>query len=57
VSLLQIREVDVENVLRSLRSYGPVTALNLPRGGAAAQAFEALGGKLIVRQREMLLTL
>jgi ribosomal protein S18 acetylase RimI-like enzyme len=57
VSLLQIGDVDVENVLRSLRMYGPVTALNLPRGGGAARAFETLGGKLIVRQREMLLTL
>jgi ribosomal protein S18 acetylase RimI-like enzyme len=57
VSLLQIGGADLENVLRSLRAYGPVTALNLPRGGAAASAFEALGGKLIVRQREMLLTL
>jgi hypothetical protein len=29
----------------------------LPPGGPAAEAFEALGGKLVVRQREMLLTL
>jgi ribosomal protein S18 acetylase RimI-like enzyme len=56
-SLLQIGGGDAVNVLRSLRAYGPVSALNLPPGGPAAEAFEALGGKLVVRQREMLLTL
>jgi ribosomal protein S18 acetylase RimI-like enzyme len=57
VSLLQIGGHDPEAVIRSLRAYGPVTALNLPRDGAAAKAFEALGGTMVVRQREMLLEL
>ena len=57
VSLLQIGGTDLEDILRSLRAYGPVTALNLPSGGAAAEAFEALGGSMAVRQREMLLDL
>ena len=57
VSVLQIGGDELEEVLRSLRAYGPVSALNLPRDGAAAQAFEALGGKMVVRQREMVLDL
>jgi ribosomal protein S18 acetylase RimI-like enzyme len=57
VSLLQIGGAQLEDVVRSLRAYGPVTALNLPRGGAPARAFEALGGTMAIRQREMLLDL
>jgi ribosomal protein S18 acetylase RimI-like enzyme len=57
VSVLQIGGGDLEDALRSLRAYGPVSALNLPRGGAAAQAFEALGGTMVVRQRELVLSL
>jgi ribosomal protein S18 acetylase RimI-like enzyme len=57
VSLLQIGGAQLEDILRSLRAYGPVTALNLPRGGAPARAFEALGGTMAIRQREMLLDL
>jgi hypothetical protein len=57
VSLLQIGGDEVEDVVRSLQAYGPVTALNLPRDGAAAKAFAALGGTMVVRQREMLLDL
>jgi ribosomal protein S18 acetylase RimI-like enzyme len=55
VSLLQIGGERLEELLRALRAYGPVHALNLPRDGAAARAFAALGGTLIVRQHEMLL--
>ncbi len=55
VSLLQIGGGDLEDVLRSLRAYGPVLALNLPRDAAAAKAFAALGGTMVVRQREMVL--
>lgn len=57
VSLLQIGGAQLEDVLCSLRAYGPVTALNLPRGGAPARAFEALGGTMAIRQLEMLLDL
>jgi ribosomal protein S18 acetylase RimI-like enzyme len=56
VSLLQLGGDDLEDVVRSLRAYGPVTALNLPGGGPAAEAFAALGGTMVVRQREMVLS-
>jgi ribosomal protein S18 acetylase RimI-like enzyme len=55
VSLLQIGGGDLEDVVRSLRAYGPVTALNLERGAPAAQASAALGATMVVRQREMVL--
>lgn len=57
VLLLQIGGDALENVLRSLSAYGVIDALNLPRDGAAAKAFAALGGTLVVRQRELLLEL
>jgi ribosomal protein S18 acetylase RimI-like enzyme len=57
VSLLQIGGAELDDVLRSVRTYGPVSVLNLPRGESAAAAFEALGGTMVVRQREMVLDL
>jgi RimJ/RimL family protein N-acetyltransferase len=57
VSLLQIAGSDPDDLLRSLRSRGPLTALNFPRDGAVAAALSRLGANLVVRQREMLLSL
>jgi hypothetical protein len=57
VQLLQIGGDRSGDLVAGLRRYGPVSALNLPAGGAAAQAFAELGGTMAVRQHEMLLEL
>ena len=57
VSLLQVAGGDGGTLalVSALRARGSVSALNLPAGEPAAAAFRALGGKLVVRQHEMLL--
>jgi len=57
IHLLQIAGDDHEELLRALRSRGPVIALNIPLDDPAAEALRALGGTASVRQREMLLEL
>jgi ribosomal protein S18 acetylase RimI-like enzyme len=56
VGVLQIAG-DEQALLESLRTRGPVNMLNAPAGGPAAAAFQALGGAMAVRQREMSLSL
>jgi len=57
VQLMQIAGSDLDELLRTIRAHGPVSALNLPADEPAAAAVRALGGTLAVRQREMALTL
>jgi len=57
VSLLQLAGDDPTDLLRSLRALGPLTALNFPSDGPVAMALNGLGAGLVVRQREMLLSL
>lgn len=56
IQLVQIAG-EAEPLLRALRILGPVGVLNLPADDAAASAFRALGGTVVVRQHEMLLDL
>jgi ribosomal protein S18 acetylase RimI-like enzyme len=44
-----------EALLRSLRTLGQVSVLNLPEDDAAAPVLRELGGSVVVRQHEMLL--
>jgi GNAT superfamily N-acetyltransferase len=55
VSLIQIAG-DAEPVLRTLRTLGAVTVLNLPDDDPAAAVLEALGATVRIRQHEMVLT-
>lgn len=48
---------DSEPLLRTLRTLGPVSVLNLPQGDPAATVLHELGGTVAVRQHEMLLEL
>jgi ribosomal protein S18 acetylase RimI-like enzyme len=57
VQLLQIAGRDAETLLRTLRSHGNVSILNLPVDDPAAEALRSLGATAPVRQREMLLEL
>ena len=57
VQLLQIAGSDAETLLRTLRSDGDVSVLNLPVDDPAADALQAMGATVPVRQREMLLEL
>ena len=56
VQLLQIAG-EAEPLLRTLRTIGPVTVLNLPADDPAADVLRELGGAVAVRQHEMLLEL
>jgi GNAT superfamily N-acetyltransferase len=56
VQLLQIAG-EAERLLRSLRTLGTVSILNLPAGDPAALSLRALGATVVVRQHEMLLEL
>jgi ribosomal protein S18 acetylase RimI-like enzyme len=56
VQLVQIAG-NAEPLLRSLRTFGPVSILNLPEDDPAAAAFRLLGGSVTIRQHEMLLEL
>jgi GNAT superfamily N-acetyltransferase len=56
VQLLQIAG-EAAPLLEALRRLGPVSVLNLPEDDGAAPAFSSLGGKVAVRQHEMLLEL
>jgi len=57
VQLMQIAGNDAETILRSLRSHGNVSVLNLPVEDPAVEALRKLGATTPVRQREMLLEL
>jgi ribosomal protein S18 acetylase RimI-like enzyme len=57
VQLLQIAGNDSEELLRTLRSHGTVSVLNLPADDPAATALRTLGATPVVRQREMVLDL
>ena len=56
VQLLQLAG-DTEPLLRTLRTLGPVSVLNLPVDDPAADVLRELGGAIAVRQHEMLLEL
>ena len=55
--LLQIAGGDAEELVGAGAALAALSALNLPAGGAAAEAFRALGGTLVVRQHELVLDL
>jgi ribosomal protein S18 acetylase RimI-like enzyme len=57
VQPLQLAGGDAETHLRTLRSLGNVSVLNLPVDDPAAPALRSLGATVAVRQREMLLEL
>jgi GNAT superfamily N-acetyltransferase len=57
VSLLQVAGDAADELLRALRSEGPVHVLNFPDGDPIADALRTLGAAVVVRQREMLLEL
>ena len=46
-----------EPLLRALRTFGDVSALNLPADDPAAAVLRELGGSVVIRQHEMLLEL
>jgi len=48
---------EAEPLLRTLRSLGPVSVLNLPQDDATASTLDSLGATVVVRQHEMLLDL
>jgi len=56
VQLLQMAG-DAEPLLRSLRTLGAVSILNLPEDDPAASALHSLGATVVIRQHEMLLRL
>jgi GNAT superfamily N-acetyltransferase len=55
VSVVQIAG-DAEPLLRALRTLGAVTVLNLPDSDPIATTLEELGGAVMIRQHEMVLT-
>jgi GNAT superfamily N-acetyltransferase len=57
VSLLQVAGGAAEELLRALRSEGPVHVLNLPEGDPVRDVLRTLEAEVVVRQREMLLEL
>jgi ribosomal protein S18 acetylase RimI-like enzyme len=57
VQLLQIAGEAMTELLRTMRTRGTVSALNVPVDDPAAEAFRDLGATVAVRQREMMLTL
>jgi ribosomal protein S18 acetylase RimI-like enzyme len=57
VQPMQIAGNGAESLLRTLRSQGNVSVLNLPVDDAASAALRTLGGTVPVRQREMVLEL
>jgi hypothetical protein len=59
VVLLQFAgdERAAHEMLESLRTIGPVSLLNVPEGDATAGAVRALGGQIVLRQREQTLAL
>jgi GNAT superfamily N-acetyltransferase len=57
VQIQQIAGDDPDALLRTLRSHGTVTVLNLPADDPAADSLRALGGTASVRQHEMVLDL
>jgi len=57
VQLLQIAGSSFDELLRSLRARGPVSALNIPADDPAAAALRDLGASMVVRQHEMKLAL
>jgi len=57
VQLMQIAGSDAETLLRTLRSHGNVSVLNLSVDDPAVDALRALGATTPVEQREMVLEL
>jgi len=57
VQLFQIAGTELEELLRTLRAHGTVSALNVVVDDPAAAALGSLGATVAVRQREMSLTL
>jgi ribosomal protein S18 acetylase RimI-like enzyme len=57
--LLQLAGTEgaARELLTVLRSYGPVAVFNVPADDPTMRAFQSLGGRITMRQREMALTL
>jgi RimJ/RimL family protein N-acetyltransferase len=57
VNLLQAGGERLAGVVAALQARGPILALNYPSDGPVAQALDAAGAKLVLRQHEMVVDL